>query len=108
MVKELKTVTQGADNTLTTLQRQDESLKKCWEMVDKQVKTTNSASTKFVILKNVLHRLHQRGLHVTKQVVLPKEHHEKVFEMAHSTALEVIWGSIGIYPLSRTNFIGQV
>lgn len=86
LVKDLKPVTQRSDSTLKTLQMLDQSLKKCWEMIDKQVKTTKNVSSKYVILKIVLHGLHQRGLQEIKQVVLPKAHNEKVFEMAHSTA----------------------
>lgn len=54
-------------------------------MVTKPSKRTKNAVNKFMVLKNVLHRLHQSGQEVTKQVVLPTEHRDRVVKLAHSS-----------------------
>lgn len=66
-----------------------------------QTNEQKNAVTKFVRLKNVLYRLHQTGLQVAKQIVLPIEHRDKVFELAHASQFS---GHMGIQKtLARTN-----
>ncbi|BFZ09104.1 hypothetical protein BsWGS_12143 [Bradybaena similaris] len=72
--------------TLPQQQKEDKTLVKCWDMVDKPEKHTKHSTTKFVVLKNILHRLHQTGLQTTKQIVLPIQHRPKVLDLAHSSA----------------------
>lgn len=70
-------------------------------IVTKPDKHTKSAVSKFVVLK-ILYRLHQTGDKVTKLVVLPKEHREKVFDLAHSSAFGGHMGVQKTSPHSKT------
>ncbi|BFY99110.1 hypothetical protein BsWGS_02150 [Bradybaena similaris] len=91
---EQTTTTQNDNAPLPTLQQQDETLQKCWQMVNHPDKQTKCAVSKFVVLKKVLYRLHQTGTQVTKQIVLPQQHRQKVFELAHSSSFG---GHMGIH-----------
>ncbi|BFZ03151.1 hypothetical protein BsWGS_06190 [Bradybaena similaris] len=78
--------TQHDNTSLPMIQKQDVSLEKCWEIVTKPDKVTKYATSKFMVLRKILYRIHQVGNHITKQVVLPVQERQKVFELGHASA----------------------